>query len=43
MNLDALYEPLIAQGLTGHDIIEMLEGSVSNFHDIEGNYFAITD
>lgn len=42
-NFDELYKLLNEQGLTGHDIIEMPEGRVFNFHDKQGNYFAITE
>lgn len=42
-NLDALYEKLKEKELTGHDIIEMSGVRVFNFHDGQGNYFAVSD
>lgn len=42
-NFDELYNSLKEKGLTGHDIIDMPEGRVFNFHDTQGNYFAIME
>lgn len=42
-NFDALYAKLKRENLTGHDIIEMSGSRVFNFHDNQGNYFAVSD
>ncbi len=42
-NFDNLYNTLKEKGLTGHDIIDMPDGRVFNFHDTQGNYFAIME
>lgn len=42
-HFDDLYASLKEQGLTGHDIVDMPEGRVFNFHDTQGNYFAIME
>ncbi|PNZ76916.1 VOC family protein [Mammaliicoccus stepanovicii] len=42
-NFDELYNKLKEANLTGHDIVEMPEGRVVNFHDTQGNYFAIME
>ncbi|MEB7784233.1 VOC family protein [Mammaliicoccus sciuri] len=42
-NFDALYAKLKRENLTGHDIIEMSGSRVFNFHDGQGNYFAVSD
>lgn len=40
---DELYEKLKEKDLTGHDVIDLSGTRIFNFHDGQGNYFAVSD
>lgn len=40
---DELYEKLKEKDLTGHDVIDLSGTRIFNFHDGQGNYFAVSN